>query len=242
MNMKQIIGIAFLALTINGFAQDKSSESKSGIDPKKLDLSKRTSDHLMIQVGLAGWGSKPSSITTKTLNRTFNAYFMFDFPFKTNPKLSVGIGPGVGTDNIYFDKMSVDLNPPTGVRFQRDTIVKYKKNKLATGYFEVPVELRYSTRPDNMNRGWKFALGVKVGTMIDAKTKAKIDLDATGTGGYWAKEKDRRHFNSTRFAVIGRAGWGNISMFGSYTLTDFFKEGQGPVVRPFSVGLVLSGL
>ena len=82
--MKQIIGIAFLALTINGFAQDKSNESKSGIDPKKLDLSKRTSDHLMFQVGLAGWGSKPSSITTKTLNRTFNAYFMFDFPFCLN--------------------------------------------------------------------------------------------------------------------------------------------------------------
>jgi hypothetical protein len=66
--------------------------------------------------------------------------------------------------------------------------------------------------------------------------------NATGTGGYFTKEKDKRYFNTTRFALTGRIGWGNISAFGTYTITDFFKEGQGPVVRPFSVGLAISGL
>jgi hypothetical protein len=121
-------------------------------------------------------------------------------------------------------------------------VVRYKKHKLATGYIEAPVELRYSTNPQNMNKGWKLALGVKVGTMIDAKVKSKIDLDATGTGGYFTKEKDRRYLNTTRFALTGRFGLGNFSVFGTYTVTDFFKEGQGPVVRPFSVGLAISGL
>lgn len=260
--MKKIFGILFLALTINGFAQEtadstapakkaKSPKAEKVVTPKtpkakvdysKLDLSKRASDHFMFQFGLAGWAGKPANITTQVFNRTFNAYFLFDFPFKTNPRLSVAVGPGVGTDNIYFKDMTVDLNNRNGATFTRDTVVQYKKHKLTTGYIEAPVELRYSTRPDNMNKGWKFALGVKVGTMIDAKVKSKIDLDATGTGGYFTKEKDRRYLNTTRFALTGRVGLGNFSVFGSYTLTDFFKEGQGPVVRPFSVGLAISGL
>lgn len=260
--MKKIFGILFLALTINGFAQEtadstapakkaKSTKAVKVVTPKtpkpkmdysKMDLSKRASDHFMFQFGLAGWAGKPENITTKSFNRTFNAYFLFDFPFKTNPRLSVAVGPGVGTDNIYFKDMTVDLNNRNGATFTRDTVVRYKKHKLATGYLEAPVELRYSTRPDNMNKGWKFALGVKVGTMIDAKVKSKIDLDATGTGGYFTKEKDRRYLNTTRFALTGRVGLGNFSVFGTYTVTDFFKEGQGPIVRPFSVGLAISGL
>ena len=104
--MKKIFGILFLDLTINGFAQEtadstapakraKSPKAEKVVTPKtpkqkmdysKMDLSKRASDHFMFQFGLAGWSGKPASITTKSFNRTFNAYFLFDFPFKTNPQ------------------------------------------------------------------------------------------------------------------------------------------------------------
>ncbi|MEN9884330.1 MAG: hypothetical protein RLZZ420_1547 [Bacteroidota bacterium] len=255
--MKKIFGLLLLTLTLQASAQEAKTKDKPKAvkpakveEPKapkikpdysKLDLSKRASDHFMLQFGMAGWG-KPDEITTKGFSRTFNGYFLFDFPFKSNPRLSVAVGPGVGTDNIFFDKTTVDLNDRTGVKFLRDTITRYKKHKLVTGYVEAPIELRYSTNPENMNKGWKFAFGAKIGTLIDAKMKSKIDLDATGTGGYYTKEKDRRYINSTRFALIGRVGLGNFSVFGSYTVTDFFKEGLGPSVRPYSFGVVLSGL
>ena len=107
--MKKIFGILFLALTINGFAQDtaltvtapgkvKTPKVEKVATPKlpkpkkdysKMDLSKRSSDHFMLQFGLAGWAGKPGNITTKAFNKTFNGYFLFDFPFKTNPRLSV---------------------------------------------------------------------------------------------------------------------------------------------------------
>jgi hypothetical protein len=255
--MKKIFGLLLLTLTLQASAQEAKTKDKPKAvkpakveEPKapkikpdysKLDLSKRASDHFMLQFGMAGWG-KPDDITTKGFSRTFNGYFLFDFPFKSNPRLSVAVGPGVGTDNIFFDKTTVDLNDRNGVKFLRDTITRYKKHKLVTGYVEAPIELRYSTNPENMNKGWKFAFGAKIGTLIDAKMKSKIDLDATGTGGYFTKEKDRRYINSTRFALIGRVGLGNFSVFGSYTVTDFFKEGLGPSVRPYSFGVVLSGL
>jgi hypothetical protein len=83
---------------------------------------------------------------------------------------------------------------------------------------------------------------MKIGTILDGKVKSKIDLDATGKGGYIAKAKDKRNFNGTRLAAIARVGYGNLSLFGSYTLTDFFKSGFGPSVKPYSIGLAISGL
>jgi hypothetical protein len=234
--------VVFLLALSPVMAQLENNPSADKKDWSKTDLSKRSSDHLMIQFGYAGWAPKPDSILTKGFSRTFNAYFLFDFPFKTNPRLSVGVGAGVGTDNIFFDKTTIDLKNRTEANFRRDTITRYKKYKLATGFLEVPLELRYSTMPENMNKGFKLALGVKVGLPIDAHTKAKVDLDADKNGGYIAKEKDKKFLNNTRVAATMRVGYGNVSLFGTYTLSDFFREGQGPKVRPFSVGLTLSGL
>jgi hypothetical protein len=242
--MKQILGMLMLMVCLSAVAQDKKAKVKVQ-EPKapkvkpdysKLDLSKRASDHFMLQFGIAGWGNKDEN------NITTNGYFLFDFTFKSNPHLSVAVGPGIGSDNIYFDNMTVDLNTRNGATFRRDTITQYKKNKLETGYLEAPIELRYSARPDNMNKGWKFAFGAKIGTLVSSKVKSKVDLDATGTGGYISKEKDKRYLNTTRFALTARAGLGNLSFFGTYTVTSFFKEGLGPSVRPFSFGLALSGL
>lgn len=238
--MKSILGILLICCTLGVNAQEKK-ETPVKKDWSKLDLSKRASDHFMFQLGYAAWGNK-DGIQTKGFSRTFNAYFLFDFPFKSNPKLSVGIGPGIGTDNIFFDKTTINLADKNGVSFKTDSVTQYKKNKLSTGYLEVPLEFRYSSNPENMNSGWKYALGLKIGTNVDAKVKSKVDLDASNKGGYYLKTKDRRNFNGTRLAAIGRVGYGNISFFGTYTLTEFFKAGYGPTVKPFTVGLTLSGL
>ena len=62
----------------------------------KSSLRSRANDHFLLQVGVTKWAGIPDSIKTKGLSRSFNMYFMFDFPFKSNPHLSVGIGAGVG--------------------------------------------------------------------------------------------------------------------------------------------------
>jgi len=245
--MKSLLGIVLCVISLNLFAQDSTKSevkkiSRTKEELKKLDLSKRTSDHLMIQFGMANWANA-GDINLRGFNKTFNTYFLFDFPFKTDPRLSVAIGPGVGTDNIYFKKTIVDIKSKTGVIFKADsTTIKYKKNKLVTSYLEVPLELRYSTKPDNMNSGWKLALGIKVGTALDAKVKSKVDLDQNQVGGYFQKIRDKKYFNNSRFAVTARAGYGNVSLFASYTVTDYIKQGFGPIVHPYSFGLCLSGL
>ena len=234
-----LIALVFLMV---GNAVIGQTEGKKKKDWTKVDLGKRAADHIMIQIGMYNWASRPDSIKTKGVGRTFNAYFLFDFPFKTNPRISVAIGPGIGTDNIYFDNTTINIKNRTQVTFIQDSITRYKKYKMNVGYLEVPVELRFSSSPENMNKGFKFAIGGKIGTLLDAKTKAKVDLDANGFGGYIEKIKDKRFFNGTRLAATARIGYGHFTVFGTYTITQFFKEFQGPTVKPWSLGLTISGL
>lgn len=246
--MKKLIGIIVLFLAFSASAQNKSEKSKTqSSEPKakknynKFDLSKRTSDHLLLQLGLAKWGNA-DEMNIRGYSKTFNAQLLFDFPFKSNPKFSTAIGTGIGTDNIFFKKTNVVITGGNGVTITPDNNIKYSKSKLSSSYLEIPFELRYSTKPDNMNKGWKFAVGAKVGLMIDGKVKTKLDATSGSEGGYTLKIKDRRYFNTTRFAGTARIGTGNFSFFGTYTLTSIFKEGLGPLVRPYSIGITLSGL
>ncbi len=243
--MKKFFVIAVSVFFVSGvFAQADTTVPKK-VKPK-VDLSGRANDHFMIQLGYAGWAGIPDSIATKGIAKTANVYFMFDFPFKTNPHFSIGIGAGVGTDNIYFDKTTVDIKDGnTRLTFKNNKDTSYfKKFKLSTAYLEAPVELRYIANPGSSDKSFKFAIGAKIGTLLNVHTKGKSFVDdARGaTLNYTQKETGKRFFNTYRLAVTSRIGYGNFSLFGSYQINAFVKDGLGPDVKPFSIGLTLSGL
>ncbi|WEK37060.1 MAG: outer membrane beta-barrel protein [Candidatus Pseudobacter hemicellulosilyticus] len=220
---------------------------KAKKDWSQVNLGRRANDHFMLQLGYNAWSSMPDTINTKGLPRTFNMYFMFDFPFKSDPRWSVGIGAGLGTDNMFFDKTDIDITGrkanTLGFYNVSDTN-HFKKYKLATTFAEIPVELRYVLNPENSNKSWKLAVGAKIGTLLSAQTKGKNLQNRAGNtiNAYTDKEKSKRYFNGTRLAATLRAGYGNLGLWGSYQINSFIKEGQGPDVRPFQIGISLSGL
>ena len=173
---------------------------------------------------------------------------MLDRPFKSNPKFSVAFGVGIGSSNMFFDNTRVDIkSPTTRLPFTAvDSVDHFKKFKVTNIYAEVPVELRYYSNPANTNRSWKAALGVKVGTLLKTYTKGKDLVTKSGSSvygpGYVVKESNKRFFNGTMLALTGRIGYGVFGIFGTYQVNDFFKEGVGPNVRPYSIGLSISGL
>jgi Outer membrane protein beta-barrel domain len=244
---KSLLSVFAAVLCVAVMAQDAPpSEISATVSNPKVNLSSRANDHFMIQLGYAGWSNMPDSIKTSGLARTGNVYFMFDFPFKTNNKLSVAIGAGIGTDNIYFSKTGINMRS-TGstMTFSDLTDTSYfKKYKLTTAFLEAPIELRYVANPGKSDKSFKFAIGAKIGTLLGAKTKGKKFYDdVTGnTLEYTEKVASKRFFSSNRLAVMGRVGYGNFSVFGTYQVNAFIKEGVGPDVRPFSIGLTFSGL
>jgi hypothetical protein len=241
--MKKIALFAFSCFLINSLvAQDSTIKKKKA----PINLSGRANDHFMIQLGYAGWAGKPDSINTGGFSKSFNVYFMFDFPFKTNPKLSMAFGPGISSDHIQFKKTYVGIKEITETlqfRDQSDTN-HFKKTKLNTTYLEAPVEFRYTANPLNSDKSFKFAIGAKVGTMINAHTRNKEFENKSGNtlNSYMMKESSKRFFNTTRLVGTARAGVGHFTLYGSYQITSLFKEGVAAEIRPFSIGLTISGL
>lgn len=244
--MKKILLITACTLFVTVlFAQQDSTGT---VKKKKIpvNLSGRSNDHFLLQLGLANWAGKPDTITTSGFSKSFNVYFMFDFPFKTNPKLSMAFGPGIASDHINFKKYYVGIKDQTDVfQFinQGDTN-HFKKTKLATIWLEAPVEFRYTADPANNGKSFKFAIGLKVGTLIKAYTRYKDLEDKNGTGinGYTGKDYSKRFINSNRLSAMGRVGLGHFSLFGSYQITTLLKDGRGAEMRPYSIGITLSGL
>jgi hypothetical protein len=212
-----------------------------------LNLNRRSNDHLMFQIGYDGWSQMPDTANTGGFPRSFSGYFLFDFPFKTNPHFSIAIGAGLSSSSIYFKETYIDIagKETNTFKFQdvSDTL-HFKKYKVMTTFLEAPIELRYLFNPENSNRSWKIALGVKVGTILAAGTKGKNLLNSANSSvnNYIEKEKSKKFFNSTRMVATARFGYGSFTLFGTYQLNNFIKEGFGPNVRPYSFGLALSGL
>jgi Outer membrane protein beta-barrel domain len=230
--MKKLLFIVFALITVSA----ATAQEKKKIGGFMLQL---TSDH---------WMGAPDSIKSrmKGLARGANVYVMLDQRFKGSPQWSVAFGLGVGTSNMYFKNMVVDIKSKTNTLPFRnvDSVDHFKKYKLTTAFLEIPLELRFTFDPENESKSIKAALGVKVGTLLNVHTKGKTLLDKNGAtlNSYTAKETGKGYFNSTRLAATARIGYGNFSLFGSYQLNNMFKDGVAAEMKLFQIGLNLSGL
>ena len=197
-------------------------------------------DYVMLQLGYENWLGAPDSVRITGLGRAFNAYICYDFPIqKSNYSFAAGVG--LGNSNVYLNNQLLTLSD-TGsqIRFIPEGSPAYKKYKIATSYLEAPFELRYFSNKENRNKGFKAAIGLRVGALVNAHTKGKYELynkpviDKIGA---------RRYFETWRYATTLRLGYGNFSVYGSYQISNTFKAGAGPEnIRPFQVGLCITGM
>lgn len=238
--MKKQLFVLLIVLTgLNAMAQTTS---------KKLDLGNRTKDHLMFQYGADGWSGRPDSVRTGGFSRHFNMYFMLDKPFKNNQKMSLGIGAGIGSSNIFFKNTNVKVTS-TAAKLPftiADSTDHFKKFKVTTLYLEIPVELRYFSNPTNVNKSWKFAIGAKIGTLLKSYSKGKDLVNKYGQSllgpSTVEKEVSKKFFNGTSIAITGRIGYGIISLQGSYNINGVLRDGLGANMNRYSIGIGISGL
>jgi hypothetical protein len=220
------------------FAQDEQVNATATPPP----IVKPARDFLMVQFGYTNWINKPDSgIKTKSFAYTFNTYLCYDFPIKKS-KFSFATGLGIHTSTTYLDKQRLALSD-SGVNgydasFVTDTF-GYKRYKFNTVYLQAPFELRYFSNKYNRNKGFKAAIGIQVGTFLGAHTKGLRSVDGTNIKD---KMNTKRYVSPWNFAGTARIGYGNFSIFGSYNITNVFKDNAGPALTPVTVGICLTGL
>ena len=239
--MKQILFLV-LAVTLISTAIGQTKK-----DWSKVAMS-GAGDHFMVSISKDGWGGAPDSISKRMggFSRGLNIAFMLNKPFKSDARWSVAFGLGISHSSIFFKRTHVDLNSAANLLpfYNLDSTNHFKKYKLANTFLEAPVEIRYTADPANEKKSWKFALGIKVGTMVNAHTKGKtLENKSNSPIDYSTqKESKKTFFNGTRLAATARVGMGNFSLFGSYSITSLIKDVAGPAIRPYQVGLCISGL
>lgn len=228
--IKRLVVAALLASPVWAQAQDVEKGSNVAASVKKPSR-----DFVMLSLGYNGW-VKPDSIQTKGLGRTAHLDICYDFPIKKT-HLSFAAGIGIGASNIYLnDQILLNTDTFTAARFVPET-TNYKRYKLTTTYLEAPFELRYFANKDNRNKGFKAAVGMRVGTLISAHVKGRLDSTKVNY-----KENSKKYLSPWQFEATLRLGYGNFSIFGAYNITPLFKDGQGPLITPYSIGLTITGL
>src|ERR1700712_4889061 len=91
-----IIGCSVMAFSqVDSTAPPVPKKANGKKDWSKVTLGNRANDHFMAQLGFDNWAGKPDTINTKGFAHSINVYFMLDFPFKTDPRFSIGLGAGV---------------------------------------------------------------------------------------------------------------------------------------------------
>jgi hypothetical protein len=245
--MKKIVFVV-ISCSFFSFAFSQDTSSLKLNNTKKNSLLSRPGDHLLIQLSSDHWAGMTDSIKSnqKGLSRGFAAYFMLDKPFRSSPKYSIGFGVGISTSNISFKKESIDLTSTSTILpfTSLDSSDHFKRYKLTTAYLEVPLEIRYSSKPLEPNKSFKAAVGIKLGTLVNAHTKGKTLEDKNGNvlNSYTLKENSKKFIDGSRFTGTARVGYGIISLFGTFQLNNVLKAAAGPPMNLYQIGITLSGL
>jgi hypothetical protein len=243
MNKKFALSVIILFfVSIAAMAQDDAEVLKTKKDLFKVNnaYNKPSKDYVMLQAGYHGW-SMPDTFTAASLSNRgsdLGAYICLDFPMQKK-HLSFAPGIGIGVSNIYLKNQTIPLTrygtDYATIKFEADTL--YKRYKFTVAYLEAPLEFRYYANGDNRNRGFKASIGATVGALIKTGTKGVL-----ANGGGKVKEQSRRYNEQWRINAIARVGYGNFSVYGKYQITEVFKAGNPQSIRPFSIGVCLSGL
>jgi hypothetical protein len=178
--------------------------------------------------------------------RTVNIYYQYDIRILKS-RMSFVPGIGVSLERYGFKKertFTYDAEDSLKLVLPAEYGLDIRKSSLITNFIEVPLELKYSSKPDDPARSFKVSIGGRVGYLYDSFTKIKYREN-----GETKKLKDKQDWNVNKFryAVSAKIGLGNFSLFGYYNLTNLFEDGKGPYLKntqkdfpTFTVGVSLS--
>lgn len=114
----------------------------------------------------------------------------------------------------------------------------YALSKLVTDYINVPLLLEFNTS-SKPKHNIHLAGGVVVGWLYRDHTKQTYFEN-----GQKIKEKsfDSFNLNPFRYSLSARLGYGNLNVFANYGLNGLFRDGHGPELHPFTIGITIAGL
>lgn len=218
--MKKIIIFLICFLPILAFSQEKS----------KI-IGETTVKRVSVGVEFYQdfWMNWPKGMNVRAINQGAGGFVMYNIPFGKSP-VSFGIGVGIGCHNLYSNTTIENIKADTISFTNIPDSISYKKSKLGLTYLDFPMELKLVTKGK-----FRAAVGVKLGYLLDAKTKYKGDnLDGDQVT---LKARKVNYADKFRFGPTIRIGYNWFQVMGYFSVTQIFDKGLGPELYPISVGI-----
>lgn len=227
-----------IALLISGAAVAQTvKDSTSTITIKTHRTAKRVTRDFGLYIGLNNWnGSAPSAYDLRTGGSRFVA-----LSWRRNillaqgehAKLRLGIGPEVAWNNFMFEDNNA-LTERNNVLVVEPSTQSLRKSKLVVAQLNVPALLSVK-----WSSGISLGAGAYIGTRIGSYTSVKPE--SSDRVRYKA---DRDHgsynLNPVRWGMTAEFGWAkDDALFFRYEPSPLFRDGQGPKLNVWNVGLRL---
>ncbi|MCB0395569.1 MAG: PorT family protein [Flavobacteriales bacterium] len=231
--MRKILAIVVLCLLTSGLKAQKQA-----IVPK-IPKGGKSDEKLVFTVALEKWMDAPSGPEFDLgKSRGVGIYSFKTIQFGDGP-MGLRIGYGVTNhavnSNINWSKTDT-IGSVTSYSFETyPSDLKVKKNKFNTTYLDIPLELRFQSKANEKGKSFVVAAGFKAGYLVSSRVKYKDEDNKY-------KEYNLKNLNKLRYGLTGRIGYGHMTFFGYYALSNLFSKGNGGEIIPVSGGLAFSFL
>jgi hypothetical protein len=149
--------------------------------------------------------------------------------------ITIGMGVEFNKYRLVRDIGIVNIQDSTFGVPMGDSI-NLSKNLFKTEMINLPIMFETNLGKD-AEHSFHLALGGMVSYRLGAKTKQVFEQDGED---FTTKVKNDFSTNPFRFSLMGRIGYGNFTIFATYSLTPLFEKDRGPELYPFTVGVSLA--
>ncbi len=153
-------------------------------------------------------------------------------------KFGLVTGLGLRWNNYRFSnnvKLDPDTEPISGYG---DDSQDWRKSKLVVNYLTLPLMLEYQTNRFSRTNSFHISAGAILGWRYASHTKM-LYFD---NGRQKPKQNDSFNLSPFRYDATVRIGWGIINLYATYALNAMFKDGGGPELYPFAIGITFLNL
>ena len=172
-------------------------------------------------------GAKYENFDLRAINQGFSTYLTYNFPMGES-KHTVSLGVGYTCHNYYMKNAWLAEPYTHNIEFVEATV---KKSKVNFHYMDIPLEVNLRIADK-----FKISFGAKVSFLIQANSKAVGYM--FGDGHKWEiKYNNINAAESIIYSSFARFGYRSVNLFVGYQFTGSFKEGRGPSILPFSIGI-----
>jgi hypothetical protein len=192
--------------------------------------------NFIIDLGINGTQGAPDLWVQSLIgSRTVNVYYQYPLRFGRS-RFSFNPGFGLSMERFkwkngvtLYNRAEANVNAQVEAYefISAPTFLNanVRKSMFVNNYVEVPLELRFDTKPEDISRSINIAVGVRAGWLYDSFVKIKYREE-----GQTKKLKDKQDWGLTqlRYGVSLRVGIGAFNIFTFYNLTPLFQEDKAP--------------